>query len=108
MQWGQKRSRRGPPLASFNRPDGSRLWQALPQVVGDNRGGPVDSAGHIWFVHLGASRLSKFDGSTGAHLGHIACGLSPYTYSDVTGLGLRSSFPKGTWNVVFASHTVLP
>lgn len=85
------------------RPDGTRIWESAAQVAGDNRGVPVDSDGNVWFVHLGASRLSKFDGATGAHLGTVPSGLSPYTYSDVTGLGLRTSFPKGTWNVVFDS-----
>ncbi|MBI4604947.1 MAG: hypothetical protein HY721_23545 [Planctomycetes bacterium] len=82
------------------RPDGSRVWASSAQVGGDNRGVPIDANGDVWFVHLDQSRLSKFRGTDGAHLGVFPTGRFPYTYSDATGLGLRSSFPQGTWTVV--------
>ena len=33
-------------------------------------------------------------------------GRYPYTYSDATGLGLRTSFPQGFWRVEYDSECV--
>jgi uncharacterized glyoxalase superfamily protein PhnB len=81
-------------------PDGSVIWTAAAQVNSEARGTVVDSNGDVWVIHRVANKLSKFNGSTGAPLGVVNSGKEPYTYSDATGLGLRSSVnPQGTWNV---------
>jgi hypothetical protein len=45
--------------------------------------------------------MTKYAGSDGTALAVVPTGRDPYTYSDATGLGLRTSFPTGTWTVVF-------
>ncbi|MEA1865467.1 MAG: hypothetical protein U9N46_09825 [Euryarchaeota archaeon] len=86
-------------------PDGSVIWSAPAQVSSEARGTVVDSNDDVWVIHRGASKLSKFDGSNGAPLGVFNTGLYPYTYSDATGLSLRSAIGVfGTWTVVFDSE----
>jgi hypothetical protein len=82
-------------------PDGSVIWSAPSQGPAINRGTIVDSNDDVWLVHLEYNVLSKFAGSDGAPLGVFNTGQSPYTYSDATGLGLRTAFPTGTWTVSF-------
>ena len=85
--------------------DGATIWSANAQVVSEARGTVVDSNNDVWVVHREASRLSKFDGANGSHLGIYYSGLYPYTYSDATGLGLRGSVePLGTWTVIVDSN----
>lgn len=80
--------------------NGAVIWNGAAQVNSEARGVVVDSNDDVWVIHVNASKLSKFRGSDGAPLGVFNSGLYPYTYSDATGLGLRSSISIGTWNVV--------
>jgi streptogramin lyase len=86
-------------------PDGSVIWSSPSQGPTTSRGTIVDSNDDVWLIHLDNSRLAKFQGSDGAPLGLRSTGQYPYTYSDATGLGLRTAFPTGTWTVVFDGGT---
>lgn len=83
-------------------PDGTRIWYT-PSGIGstDSRGAIIDSNGNVWSNHVGANRIQKFDGNTGAFLGHFPTGRHPYTYSDATGqVAASSTTPVGYWTVV--------
>jgi hypothetical protein len=83
-------------------PDGTTLWNVpLPAGGGWPYGTIVDSNGDVWTVSLFDWTMTKFAGSDGTALAVVPTGRDPYTYSDATGLGLRTSFPTGTWTVVF-------
>jgi len=87
--------------------NGTVIWSAPHQVPSEARGTVVDSNNDVWIIHRITSQLSKFNGSDGTHLGVFNSGLYPYTYSDATGLGLRSSIGAfGTWTVIFDSEEV--
>jgi uncharacterized repeat protein (TIGR01451 family) len=83
-------------------PNGSLIWTAPSQYSGEYST-VVDSNNDVWAVHESTSKLSKFNGTTGAPLGVFDTGLYPYTYSDATGLGLRTSVVAGTWTAIFDS-----
>jgi len=85
-------------------PNGSVIWQSVAQVVSEVRGMAVDSEDNVWAIHRDQSKLAKYSGVDGSPLGVFDTGLSPYTYSDSTGLGLRSSVQIGTWSAVFDSE----
>ncbi|MFX0205574.1 MAG: PKD domain-containing protein, partial [Candidatus Hodarchaeota archaeon] len=86
-------------------PDGSLLWYKNYQAYGEGRGTVVDSNDDVWVIQRDISKMSKFRGSDGAHLGVFTTGLYPYTYTDATGLGLRTSIlGYGTWTVDFDSE----
>ena len=86
------------------RPDGSVIWSAPAQVSSEARGTVVDSNDNIWIIHRDTSKLAKYRGSDGAALGVFNSGLHPYTYTDATGLSLRSSIVAfGTWTVIYDS-----
>lgn len=87
------------------RPDGSIIWDkgAQPSTT-ETRGVAIDSDNNIWGVHVYDDKISKFNGADGASLGVFPIGHGPYTYSDATGFGYRSSItPTGTWNVIYDS-----
>ncbi|MFX1512205.1 MAG: PKD domain-containing protein, partial [Promethearchaeota archaeon] len=93
-------------VAKF-KPDGSLIWWKPPQVTSEARGTVVDSNDDVWIIHRDAHKLSKFNASNGASLGTFNTGRYPYTYSDATGLGLRSAIRGfGTWTVNFDSELV--
>jgi len=84
-------------------PDGSVLWDKPAQsgTASDSRGIMPDANSDIWQVHLGASRISKFQGSDGTALGVLPSGLSPYTYSDASGFAAANiTVSTGTWSVI--------
>lgn len=85
-------------------PDGSVIWNATPQFAGNAHGCMVDSNDDVWLIHWTGERLSKFRGSDGAPLGVFQTGRQAYTYSDATGIGLRTSFPLGRWTAIFDSQ----
>ena len=83
-------------------PNGSLIWTAAAQGgITSARGTVVDSDDNIWVVHVDHDKTSKFNGTDGSPLGVFNTGDAPYTYSDATGLGLRSSVVVGTWDVIF-------
>ncbi len=84
-------------------PDGSVLWSVPGQVVSEARGTVVDANDDVWLIHLDAALVAKFSGVDGSPLGTFPTGRYPYTYSDASGLGLRTSFPTGTWTVIYDS-----
>lgn len=84
-------------------PDGTLIWNSPAQVYSEVRGSVVDSDDNVWQIHRAAHQLSKFAGTNGASLGSFNTGQYPYTYSDATGIGLRTSISVGTWNVAYDS-----
>ncbi len=84
-------------------PDGVTIWEVAGQVISEVRGIVVDSDDNIWAIHRDESKLCKYDGTDGTHLGVFDAGLHPYTYSDATGLGFASSVASGTWDVIYDS-----
>ena len=85
-------------------PGGSMIWSAPAQVTAEARGTVVDSKSNVWVIQRDANKMSKFNGSDGTALGVFNTGREPYTYSDATGLSVRSSIiQKGTWNVIHDS-----
>lgn len=90
-------------VSKFN-PDGSLVWDVVPNVRSEIRGVVVDSNDNVWTIHRDTNKISKYSGIDGTHLGTFNTGYSPYTYSDATGLGHMSSIiPTGTWKVTFDS-----
>lgn len=91
-------------------PNGSEIWTAGPQTgYSDTRAAVVDSDGNVWVCLEGISKLSKFNGLTGAPMGVFNSGYLPYTYSDATGLGLQNSIlPQGTWTVITNGGSTAP
>ncbi len=89
------------------RPDGSLIWFSPGQAgTGEARGAIVDSNGDVWVNHLNNNNVSKFRGTNGAALGVFPVGLTPYTYSDATGIAAMSTTtPTGYWTVVFDTGT---
>ncbi|WP_415898195.1 PKD domain-containing protein [Neptuniibacter sp. QD57_21] len=87
------------------KPDGTLLWSSPAQAgTGHLRGVVVDANGDVWGVHVNNNNVSKYDGSTGAHLGVFPVGAGPYTYSDASGIGVRNStLPSGLWTFVHDS-----
>lgn len=86
-------------------PDGTLIWSAAAQVAAEARGTVVDSNDDVWVIHRTANKLTKFDGTNGVPLGIFNSGYGPYTYSDATGLGLRSVIAGiGYWTVTFDSE----
>lgn len=88
-------------------PNGNVLWSVPKQVNFDTRGTVVDARDDQWSVSLGGQRLLKYNGEDGVALGTFATGRDPYTYSDATGLGIRTVFPQGNWTGVYDSGCVL-
>lgn len=96
----------GTHVSKFNQ-DGSEIWDVSPDVKSEIRGVVVDSEDNVWTIHRAANKISKYSGVDGEHLGTFDTGLSPYTYSDATGLGHMSSItPTGTWKVTYDSGVV--
>lgn len=87
-------------------PNGSLIWNAVPQVGGDARGTVVDSEGNVWVIYVNSNNMAKYNGTNGAHLGVFNTGKGPYTYSDAAGLGFAGSVSAGTWNVIYDSGSV--
>jgi hypothetical protein len=58
----------------------------------DAIGVAVDFEGYVWVVSQGSSQVYKFDPDTETHV-TINVGMSPYTYSDMTGVQLRNVVP---------------
>ena len=86
-------------------PDGSEIWHAAAQDgSGYAHGTVIDSNNDVWLVYLYGDKVAKYSGVDGTPLGAFNTGITPYTYSDATGLGLRSSLKVGTWDVVFNSE----
>ncbi len=90
--------------AAKHAPDGSLMWSVPAQNAADIRGTVVDGNGDAWCLSLNSSKVSKFSGVDGAALGVFDTGRQPYTYTDASGLGLRTSFPVGSWTVLFDSQ----
>jgi len=85
-------------------PTGSVVWSAAAQVTAEARGTVVDSKNNVWIIQRDANKMSKFNGSNGGALGVFNTGREPYTYSDATGLSVRSSVVQsGTWTVIHDS-----
>lgn len=85
-------------------PTGGVVWDVNTGTwCVSNRTTIADSNGHAWRISVDQSRMQKLDGATGSSLGGFTTGLYPYTYSDATGLGLRQSFPQGTWVATYDS-----
>jgi uncharacterized repeat protein (TIGR01451 family) len=85
-------------------PNGSVIWNVAGQVNSEVRGVAVDSEDNVWAIHRDTSKLCKYNGTDGAYLGVYNSGLSPYTYSDATGLGYSSSVVTGKWNAIHDSQ----
>ncbi len=86
------------------KPDGTLIWNVGANPYNEIRGIVIDSDDNVWAVHRAVNKISKYQGSDGAHLGTYDTGRYPYTYSDATGLGLRASMtPTGTWKAVYDS-----
>lgn len=86
-------------------PNGTLIWTAAAQVASEARGTVVDSNDDVWVIHRVANKLSKFYGTNGTAMCVRDTGDSPYTYSDATGLGLRSVIAGiGFWTVTFDSE----
>jgi hypothetical protein len=85
--------------------DGSVIWSSAAQSgTGEVRGIVVDSDNNVWAIHRADDNISKYNGTDGSHLGVFAAGHQPYTYSDATGLGYRTSMtPTGTWTAIYDS-----
>jgi hypothetical protein len=85
-------------------PNGTLIWTGAAQVASEAHGTIVDSNDNVWVIHRLANKLSKFNGTNGAPLGVFDTGDGPYTYSDATGLWLRSITARtGFWTVTFDS-----
>jgi hypothetical protein len=94
-------------LAKFA-PNGTLQWNVPTQQWSDSRAAVVDSDGNVWVVLLGASKLAKYNGSTGATMGLYETGYLPYTYSDATGISFMSSVQQGTWTVITNGSSINP
>lgn len=86
-------------------PTGTILWAHNVGSQLDSRGTVIDANGDIWRIHLSTNSVVKHDKNTGAVLHTQPVGLSPYTYSDATGINAISSTPAGSWTVVQDSTT---
>ncbi len=99
-------------IIKFN-PSGGLIYNVNAQAgtATDTRGVMPDANNDIWQVHLGTSKISKFQGTTegvapnqiqgGTALGVLPSGNSPYTYSDASGFASANiTASTGTWNVI--------
>ncbi len=87
----------GAPGVSKWRTDGSVVWSrglAANCPSSDQRGAIIDSNNDIWLVNRSNHMVCKYL-SDGTHDAVVATGLSPYTYSDASGLGTLISDPTG-------------
>ncbi|CAG0996743.1 Serine-aspartate repeat-containing protein D [Methanosarcinales archaeon] len=86
-------------------PDGTLIWSSVSQTGGSEvRGVVVDSDDNVWTIHRTSNNIAKYNGTDGTPLGVFPVGNQPYTYSDATGLGLRTSITlTGTWTVIYDS-----
>ncbi len=85
--------------------DGSVIWSVAQQSgPTEIRGVAVDSNGDLWTIRRADNSVAKYAGADGSHLGVFPLGDEPYTYSDATGLGFRSTTdPFGTWTGIYDS-----
>jgi hypothetical protein len=84
-------------------PDGTLLWSSGAQGLtntGQNRGAVLDSNGDVWAVGHPSAEVGKYDGVTGAPLGVVGVGRTPYTYSDASGSSFIYSNPFGRWTIL--------
>lgn len=87
--------------------DGTVLWANTEAALNPaDRATIVDTDGDAWRIWLSGNSMQKLDGDTGAIVGVFPTGREPYTYSDATGIGLRTSFPRGTWTATYDSGCV--
>jgi hypothetical protein len=62
----------------------------------------IDRDGMLWSINQCTSTATKVDPDTGAVIGTYPVGLSPYTYSDMTGYALKTiTTPQGFHREVF-------
>lgn len=85
-------------LAKFA-PSGALIWSAPGQPgTAPPRGVVVDSNNDVWGVNFTSNNISKWRGTDGFPLGVFPVGNLPYTYTDATGLTVRTNTsPTGTW-----------
>ncbi|MCB9727810.1 MAG: hypothetical protein H6746_04890 [Deltaproteobacteria bacterium] len=85
--------------------DAVTLEKKTPLDLGDDRGPvgvAIDSDGMLWSVNQCTSSATKLDTSTGAIVADYPVGLSPYTYSDMTGYALKTiTTPVGFHREIF-------
>jgi len=89
------------------RPDDSVVWSSAAQaggVDGNARGIAPDANGDVFTINLNTSNVSKYRGTTGAHLGVFPIGTLPYSYSDLSGSSFLQTNLIGTW---IAEHSDL-
>ncbi len=87
----------GAPGVSKWRTDGSVVWSrglAANCPSSDQRGAIVDSNNDIWLVNRSNHMICKYL-KDGTHSAVVPTGLSPYTYSDASGIGTLISDPTG-------------
>jgi len=78
----------------------------LPNIdLGADRGPvgvAIDSLGFLWSINQCTSSATKVDTATGDLLGTWPVGLSPYTYSDMTGYALKTiTTSQGFYTEIF-------
>jgi hypothetical protein len=67
-----------------------------------SRGIAPDANGDIFTINLETANVSKYRGTTGAHLGVFPIGYRPYSYSDLSGSSFQQTNPNGTWTSEFS------
>ena len=66
----------------------------------------IDSLGFLWSINQCHSTASKIDTKTHEVLGTYPVGLSPYTYSDMTGYALKTiTTQQGFYSEIFSGWT---
>jgi hypothetical protein len=95
-------SKSGGGIAKFS-PSGALIFNTAAQggAAGDSRGIMPDANSDLWQVSLASNSIAKFNGVSGAALGVLPTGNSPYTYSDASGFAAANiTVQTGTWSVV--------
>ena len=72
-------------------PDSMQVLQTVPTSGQGGIGVAIDFDGKVWFVNQMSQDASRIDPTTGTEEGRFPVGLGPYTYSDMTGLQLRTN-----------------
>lgn len=72
-------------------PDRMEVIQTIPTSGSGGIGVAIDFDGKVWFVNQTSADASRLDPETGVEEGRFPVGLAPYTYSDMTGIQLRTN-----------------
>ena len=88
--------------SSVTRLDNDGNFIARIGVGATPTGVAVDSLGKVWVTNFGSNNAMRIDPATNTVDLTVTfpSGSTPYNYSDMTGTGLLTSFPEGSWTVV--------